>query len=103
MGRKKPLDAGLCEVLMIPSAIGLVALDSFALGKPIVATHENNHAPEIAYLENVADCVMTERRVEAYAGAVVELLAQKDRLSEMQRRCLLKASTYAIEAMVDNM
>jgi glycosyltransferase involved in cell wall biosynthesis len=81
----------------------LVALDSFALGKPIVATHENNHGPEIAYLEDGVDCVMTERSVEAYAGAVVELLTQHERLGDMQRRCLLKASTYSIETMVDNM
>jgi glycosyltransferase involved in cell wall biosynthesis len=103
LGREKALYAALCDVLMIPSAIGLVALDSFALGKPIVATHENNHGPEIAYLEDGVDCVMTERSVEAYGDAVVELLTQHERLSDMQRRCLLKASTYSIETMVDNM
>jgi L-malate glycosyltransferase len=103
MGREKALYAGLCDVLMIPSAIGLVALDSFALGKPIVATHQNNHGPEIAYLENGVDCVMTERTVDAYADAVVKLLTQPERLCDMQRRCLLKASAYSIEAMVDNM
>jgi L-malate glycosyltransferase len=102
-GREKALYAGLCDALMIPSAIGLVALDSFALGKPIVATHGNNHGPEIAYLADGVDCVMTHRSVEAYASAVVELLTQRERLSEMQRRCLLKASTYSIETMVDNM
>ena len=103
MGREKALYAALCDVLMIPSAIGLVALDSFALGKPIVATHENNHGPEIAYLENGIDCVMAPRRVEAYADAVVSLLTQPQRLRDMQQRCLQKASTYSIEAMVDNM
>jgi glycosyltransferase involved in cell wall biosynthesis len=103
LGREKALYASLCEVLMIPSAIGLVALDSFALGKPIVTTHENNHGPEIAYLQDGADCVMTERSVEAYANAVATLLMDRERLRHMQRRCLLKASTYSIEAMVDNM
>jgi hypothetical protein len=73
------------------------------LGKPIVTTHENNHGPEIAYLQDGADCVMTERSVEAYANAVATLLMDRERLRHMQRRCLLKASTYSIEAMVDNM
>jgi glycosyltransferase involved in cell wall biosynthesis len=103
LGRDKALYAGLCDVLMIPSAIGLVALDSFALGRPIVATHENNHGPEVAYLEDGADCVMTPRSVDAYADAVVELLTQRERLSDMQRRCLQKASVYSIDGMVDNM
>jgi L-malate glycosyltransferase len=103
LGRDKALYASLCDVLMIPSAIGLVALDSFAFGKPIVATHENNHGPEIAYLEDGADCVMTSRNVESYANAVVDLLTHRERLNDMQRRCLLKASIYSIEAMVDNM
>jgi glycosyltransferase involved in cell wall biosynthesis len=101
--RDKALYASLCDVLMIPSAIGLVALDSFALGKPIVATHENNHGPEIAYLQDGVDCVMTARSVAAYVDAVAALLTDRERLRNMQRRCLLKASTYSIEAMVDNM
>ena len=48
LGRETALYASLCDVLMIPSAIGLVALDSFALGLAIVATHKNSHGPEIA-------------------------------------------------------
>lgn len=103
LGRDKALYASLCDVLMIPSAIGLVALDSFALGRPIVATHGGNHGPEIAYLEDGADCVMTHRSVQAYADAVIELLTQRERLNDMQRRCLLKASIYSIDGMVDNM
>jgi glycosyltransferase involved in cell wall biosynthesis len=103
LGREKALYAGLCDVLMIPSAIGLVALDSFALGKPIIAIHDNNHGPEIAYLQNGVDCLMTEHGVDPYANAVAELLMDRKRLGEMQKRCLLKASGYSINAMDDNM
>ncbi len=103
LGREKVLYAGLCDVLMEPSALGLVVLDSFALGKPIITVRDHKHSPEVEYLQDGADCLMTERGVDQYANAVAELLIDRQRLSEMQKRCLLKASTYSIEAMVENM
>jgi len=42
----------ISKVLLMPGAVGLVVLDSFALGKPMVTTQLTTHGPEIDYFTN---------------------------------------------------
>lgn len=98
--REKALYASLADVLMIPGAVGLVALDSLVLGKPIVTMHANAHGPEMEYLDNGVDALITPDGVEAYSEALSHLLLDSQRLHAMQQACLAKAEQYTIEAMI---
>jgi glycosyltransferase involved in cell wall biosynthesis len=98
--REKALYASLADVLMIPGAVGLVALDSLVLGKPIVTMHANAHGPEMEYLEHGEDALITPDGVEAYAQVLSHLLMDPPRLRAMQQACLAKAEQYTIEAMI---
>jgi glycosyltransferase involved in cell wall biosynthesis len=98
--REKALYASLADVLMIPRLVGLVALDSLVLGKPIVTMHANAHSPEMEYLKHGEDALITPNSVEAYADGVSQLLLDPKQLQAMQQACLAKAEQYTIEAMI---
>ena len=92
------------KLLLMPGALGLVVLDSFVFGVPMVTTSVGGHGPEIAYLDNGRNGVVTEDDpddVRAYADKVVDLMSSKSQLTEMSRQCLQDAELYSIEEMVD--
>jgi L-malate glycosyltransferase len=100
LGRDKALFASLADVFMIPSAIGLVALDSLVLGKPIVTMHNNAHGPEIAYLQHGVNAVMTCNDIDDYSDSLAKLLLDPQTLKKMQQACLAMGEHYTVEAMI---
>jgi glycosyltransferase involved in cell wall biosynthesis len=88
------------EVILMPGRVGLVAVDSFALGLPIVTTDWPHHAPEFDYLSS-SDSVITEDSVIAYADSVVALLADQDRRRALQENCRKRATEFTVECMAD--
>tara|TARA_B110000908_G_C10258981_1_gene457697 strand:- start:2150 stop:3274 length:1125 start_codon:yes stop_codon:yes gene_type:complete len=94
----------ISKLLLMPGALGLVVLDSFVFGVPMVTTSVGGHGPEITYLDNGRNGVVTEDDpddVRAYADKVVDLMSSKSQLTEMSRQCLQDAELYSIEEMVD--
>ena len=87
------------QVMLNPGAVGLVLLDSFALGLPLVTTHCGIHGPEIAYLQNGCNGVMTENSTAAYARAVVQLLTDAAQRARLRDTCLASAAKYSIDDM----
>ena len=66
----------ISKLLLMPGAVDLGVLDSFALGVPMVTTSVANHGPEIDYLKNGINGIIVPDTdyPEAYAEAVVFLL-----------------------------
>lgn len=70
----------LCEVVVVPSWVGLVVVDAFAAGVPLIASASADHPPEIGYLEDgvngrlVGDAGDPVR----YGDAVAEVLLDRD-------------------------
>ena len=62
-GEKRLLGA-TASLLMNPGRVGLVAVDSFALGLPIATTEWQLHAPEFDYLVPDDNALITENSVE---------------------------------------
>jgi glycosyltransferase involved in cell wall biosynthesis len=88
----------LGDVLLMPGAVGLVILDAFAYGLPLVTTRSSKHGPEISYLVDGENGVIVDNDKD-YAAAVVHLLANPEarkRLSENAVNCL---QIYNIENM----
>lgn len=94
----------LSRLLLMPGGVGLVVLDSFALGVPMVTTDTCLHGPEIDYLKSGENGLMVEcgESVNAYADAVVALLRDEDRLGRLRQGALASATEYTIEKMACN-
>ncbi len=92
----------LADVLMMPGLVGLVVLDSFAIGVPMITTASPFHGPEIEYLETGVSGLITENNLEAYCAGVESVLRNSDLRSSMRSRCIEEARRYTLEAMVSN-
>jgi len=94
----------LSKLLLMPGAVGLVVLDAFALGAPMVTTDIPNHGPEIDYLVDGENGVVVRPSdcVKTYAAAVVDLLIDRARYAEMKTAALAECEHYSAEKMAEN-
>ena len=91
----------LADVLLLPAAVGLTILDSFALQLPLVTVADRYHGPEIAYLEHEVNGVMLPSSTgpDAYAAEVVRLLRDEHRLARLRAGCARSSTVYTAEEM----
>lgn len=100
-GREKIVALRAANVLLNPGAVGLVMLDSICSELPLVTTDCKIHGPEISYLRQWSNGVMTENRVDAFADAVVHVLNDPDLQARMRYECSVDAKKYTMEQMVE--
>lgn len=98
-GREKALAIAASQVICMPGRVGLIAVDSFAAGRPIVTTTWPWHGPEFEYLLHGRTCLVTADSEEAYAAELVTLLQDRERLAVMQDSCRASRAEYSIDAM----
>lgn len=91
------------DLLLIPSWAGLVVLDAFASGVPLVASADLFHPPETSYIEDGVNGLLVADRgdPQAYGLAVAELLEDRDRYERLVRGCRAARERYTIESMVE--
>jgi glycosyltransferase involved in cell wall biosynthesis len=94
----------LAKLLLMPGLVGLVVVDSFALGVPLVTTDFPYHSPEIDYLKNDINGLVVPcgQSTGAYGSAVAELLADPARLDRLRAGALASAAERTIENMACN-
>ena len=90
------------DFMLLPGAVGLGIIDSFVLERPLVTTDCPGHGPEIAYLDNNVNGIITPFTTEHYVNAVAELMRYPARLQELRGGCRGAGQRYTIEAMVEN-
>jgi glycosyltransferase involved in cell wall biosynthesis len=95
---RKAALASVAQLIMMPGRVGLVAVDSFALGLPVVTTAWSQHAPEFDYLTD-ATSVVAPDDVRSYAEAVAGLLQDPDRTARLRRACWASMEEYSVESM----
>lgn len=95
----------ISKLLLMPGLVGLVAVDSFVLGVPIVTTDYPFHSPEIDYLRSGENGIMVPNweRASDYADEVAGLLRDQQRLDRLRAGALESAGSYSIENMARNM
>ena len=91
----------LASIQIMPGAVGLGILDSFALETPIVTTCHPCHGPEIGYLENNINGIITNDDFDEYVDAVIDVLKTKQ-YEQLIIGCRVSAGVYTIEKMVSN-
>ena len=92
----------LADVMLMPGLVGLAIVDSFIAGLPIITTDIPVHSPEIAYLENGINGIMTTFDINDYVSAVADCLCNTDRLEALKLGCRQSAGRYTLDAMVNN-
>lgn len=94
----------LSKLLLMPGGVGLVLLDSFVLGVPMVTTDTRLHGPEISYLNSGANGLLVPcgDDSELYCEAVCKLMLDPQRLDVLREGAVASAGEYSIERMVDH-
>lgn len=98
-GREKAAYVSVAQVMLNPGLVGLGILDAFVCGVPMLTTDCGIHSPEIAYLNNGHNGVMTENDLESYVDACVRLLRDPDALSRLRTGCAASVTEYTVENM----
>ena len=98
-GRDKVLFLSLGDILLHPGAIGLIMLDSFALQMPIITTNCQIHGPEIAYLKNNVNGVITPLDITDYSASIIALVNNRRELNRLKSNCIKYAAEYSIDNM----
>jgi glycosyltransferase involved in cell wall biosynthesis len=91
----------ISSIQLMPGLVGLGILDSFALETPIVTTTYPFHSPEIDYLEDGINGVITDDNQNIYTRAVIDLLKTR-KYEDLIKGCRTSAEKYTVEAMVTN-
>ena len=100
---EKALVMSVSDVMMIPTWIGLVAVESFVGGVPIVTRYDQHHSPEADYLVPGVDSVWLPRDTDAqgFAAGVVALLKDSQTRERLCAQCSARADDFAMAGMVD--
>lgn len=99
--RERPLAvaAGVSEAILMPGRVGLVAVDSFALGKPIITTNWPFHAPEFAYLSHDNNAIISADSPSAFSNAIAGFFDDSERRHRLQEACRQDGNRFSIESM----
>jgi glycosyltransferase involved in cell wall biosynthesis len=91
------------KLVLMPGAVGLVVLDSFVLGVPMVTTDVPYHGPEIEYLEHGVNgwIVADSEDPEPYARAVLDVLTRPGLHEKLVQGCERAKLRYTNEEMVE--
>ncbi len=92
----------LAKCQLMPGLVGLGILDSFALSVPLVTTNIDYHSPEISYLENDYNGLITENSIVNYSETVVRLFNDKALHKRLLIGCRDSASKFTVENMALN-
>lgn len=101
-GRDKVIALSGSKLLLNPGLVGLGILDSFVCRVPIVTTDCGLHSPEISYLENGINGVMTENTIEDYVDSVFRILNDQVALESLKLGCAESGDKYTVENMARN-
>jgi glycosyltransferase involved in cell wall biosynthesis len=98
-GRDKALALRLADVVLNPGLVGLGILDAFTAGLPMLTTDCGLHSPEIAYLRQGVNGVMTADSIDAYAAAALALLEDPAARGLLGEQARAAGAHYTIENM----
>jgi glycosyltransferase involved in cell wall biosynthesis len=101
-GRDKALVLKMADVCMMPGRVGLAILDAFAAGLPLFTTKIPIHGPEVEYLVDGRNGLITESNPQLYAEVVSAVLSTPPWLAQLKEGAKESCQKYSIEAMVAN-
>lgn len=100
--REKAVLLKMADVFLLPGAVGLAILDSFAAGLPLLTTEQRQHGPEISYLAHGNNGLIVPHDPRVYADTVIRLLRDPLQLSRLRAGAFESGFQHSIENMVQN-
>jgi glycosyltransferase involved in cell wall biosynthesis len=102
-GVEKAVYFKLAHVILNPGLIGLIVLDAFCVGLPVVTSGgDTNHSPEVAMLEAGLTGFFPEPTPQDYAQTVLDLLSDKERYARSCAASFKTGTHYTMENMVQS-
>ena len=94
----------ISKLTLAPAAVGLVILDAFVFGVPVVTLAGADHGPEIDYARNAVNSVILEAATTPadYATVVARYLSNEMLRGGLVAGCLASSLQYSIEKMAEN-
>lgn len=87
------------DVFLMPGLVGLAVLDSFALETPMITTDIEMHSPEIEYLKDGVNGLISKNDIDDYVDVVVSVFEDKSKLASLKAGCRCSAEAYTVENM----
>lgn len=91
----------MAQAFLMPGLVGLAIVDSFVAAVPMFTTDVPIHSPEIAYLRNGENGVMTRHDVSAYAEAVAAYFQSSSMQQRLMDGCRDSARDFGVSRMVE--
>jgi L-malate glycosyltransferase len=101
-GKEKAEFLAISDAFLLPGKVGLAVLDAFAAGLPMLTTRFEFHAPEIEYVEEGVNGLMSDHRPAAFAEAVSSVLSKPELFYQLRAGAAASAGKYSIENMAEN-
>ncbi len=92
--------ARVAVALLNPGRVGLIAIDSMAMGIPIITTSGTRHGPEYEYLSPGVDSVECDPTAGALAQAMTRLIDEPTLTAELAAAISSKASSFSLQHML---
>ena len=87
------------DFLINPGLIGLSVLDAFVAGLPVITSSYNKHGPEISYVVDGSNGLISKDDLDSYISVCVDLVKKPDLLSRLKEGARESASDFSIENM----
>jgi glycosyltransferase involved in cell wall biosynthesis len=101
-GQEKSELIAISDAFLMPGRVGLVILDAFAGGLPLLTTRLGIHGPEIEYLEEGVNGLVSEPDVSAFAEMAISIFTNHDELNRLRVGAQRAGAKYTIENMTAN-
>jgi glycosyltransferase involved in cell wall biosynthesis len=101
-GRESALLYKISDVFLLAGTAGLAIVDGFAAGLPIIATELDTHPPEVGYLRNGENSLISAHNPADFADAISKVLTDADLMQKLRQGAIAGGSKYTMEAMVEN-
>lgn len=101
-GAERAVFFRMAKAFLMPGLVGLAIIDCFVSQTPLFTTENEIHSPEIAYLNNGINGLMSNYSISSYVDAVVRYLNDETLLRKLQKGCTESAKIYTIDNMVSN-
>jgi glycosyltransferase involved in cell wall biosynthesis len=99
-GAQKAMYFRMGAFMLNPGLVGLHIVDAFCAGLVMVTTTGARHSPEVCYLRDGVNGVMTSDSAAEYAQRVLALINDPMGLSQLRAASLADADVYTLEKMV---
>jgi L-malate glycosyltransferase len=98
-GDEKSELIAISDAFIMPGRVGLVILDAFAGGLPLLSTRLKIHGPEIEYLEEGVNGLLSEPDPRAFADMAASLFMNSEILARLQAGAREAGTKYTIGNM----